>query len=544
MTSIQKKLTRIIGISFLCMCVVIIVVNTILTGGYSAKKSRMTLFETCQKQSLIVNNALNLVEQTVQNILLFSEANRPDLEQFDDEKIMKDYSDSVCDVAVKIASNTEYTNAIYFRLNPELTKDGRTGFFWVKNLETKLFTETETTDLYKYSPDDFKYVGWYYEPVKAQKAIWMEPYYNVKLNVEVISYVLPIYEQGKLLGVIGMDVDFKEILDIIDKVDTFEHGEGSLLCPVNGQIYDVESNLFGQTIPEEISEKVSTVEAADDIVLKNSHGEEYMIAYETLRNHMKLAVYTPIGEINTARNRMIVLIILITLIFTVITMYVAVKFTSRIISPIKKITEATQRFAIGDWEVDLECHTNDELELLTDSIMIMADRTKHYIKDINAMAYRDALTGLKNKTHYVSYAANIQMQAEKEDIHYAIVVFDMNNLKKVNDKLGHKEGDDIIKAAGSIICKKFSHSPVFRIGGDEFVAIVDGEDYETCAKKVEEFCEEMAESAKTGDITELSVACGAAFYPAEAADFDSTFNLADERMYKNKIKLKNGDVPR
>ena len=60
---------------------------------------------------------------------------------------------------------------------------------------------------------------------------------------------------------------------------------------------------------------------------------------------------------------------------------------------------------------------------------------------------------------------------------FAVVVCDINNLKAVNDLYGHKEGDECIRNACVKICRVFSHSPVFRTGGDEFIIILSGEDY-------------------------------------------------------------------
>jgi electron-transferring-flavoprotein dehydrogenase len=66
---------------------------------------------------------------------------------------------------------------------------------------------------------------------------------------------------------------------------------------------------------------------------------------------------------------------------------------------------------------------------------------------------------------------------------FAVAVFDINDLKKVNDLHGHKEGDACIRAACKKICTIFDHSPVFRVGGDEFIAILSGADYETLLKR-------------------------------------------------------------
>lgn len=94
------------------------------------------------------------------------------------------------------------------------------------------------------------------------------------------------------------------------------------------------------------------------------------------------------------------------------------------------------------------------------------------------MADIDSLTGVKNKNAYVQWERRINTAIQKgEQEPFAVVVCDINDLKKVNDLYGHKEGDACIRAACKKICTIFAHSPVFRVGGDEFIAILSGGDY-------------------------------------------------------------------
>ena len=94
------------------------------------------------------------------------------------------------------------------------------------------------------------------------------------------------------------------------------------------------------------------------------------------------------------------------------------------------------------------------------------------------MADIDPLTGANNKNAYIQWEKKINAAIEKgEQEPFAVAVFDINDLKKVNDLYGHKEGDACIRAACEKICAVFNRSPVFRVGGDEFIAILSGEDY-------------------------------------------------------------------
>ena len=106
---------------------------------------------------------------------------------------------------------------------------------------------------------------------------------------------------------------------------------------------------------------------------------------------------------------------------------------------------------------------------------------QEYVRNLSAarkMATIDSLTGVKNKNAYVQWEEKINKEIkEGTQEPFAVVVCDINNLKAVNDLYGHKEGDVCIRNGCVKICKVFSHSPVFRMGGDEFVIILSGEDY-------------------------------------------------------------------
>ena len=104
--------------------------------------------------------------------------------------------------------------------------------------------------------------------------------------------------------------------------------------------------------------------------------------------------------------------------------------------------------------------------------------TAQNLSAVRRMADIDPLTGAKNKNAYIQWEKKINAAIEKgEQESFAVAVFDINDLKKVNDLYGHKEGDACIRAACEKICAVFNRSPVFRVGGDEFIAILSGEDY-------------------------------------------------------------------
>lgn len=154
----------------------------------------------------------------------------------------------------------------------------------------------------------------------------------------------------------------------------------------------------------------------------------------------------------------------------------------------------------------------------------------------------DALTGVSSRTHFEKKEKEIdQSIVNNQDLDFAICICDINNLKFINDNLGHDEGDIYIKKCCKSICDYFKHSPVFRIGGDEFAVLLLNEDLrflDDIKKDLNAFS--IYEATKISDIEKrTSYSSGFAIYnPDKDKSFSDVFKRADAEMYKNKKELK------
>ena len=166
---------------------------------------------------------------------------------------------------------------------------------------------------------------------------------------------------------------------------------------------------------------------------------------------------------------------------------------------------------------------------------------QEYVKNLSAarkMATIDSLTGVKNKHAFVQWEEKINEAIRNGTQEpFAVVVCDINNLKAVNDLYGHKEGDECIRNASAKICRVFAHSPVFRIGGDEFVVILSDGDYLKRAELMEEINEVPNDQSKIR-IGE-TIAAGMVEYDKDLHfSLLSVFDEADRAMYERKRALK------
>ncbi|MBD5493661.1 MAG: diguanylate cyclase [Lachnospiraceae bacterium] len=151
-------------------------------------------------------------------------------------------------------------------------------------------------------------------------------------------------------------------------------------------------------------------------------------------------------------------------------------------------------------------------------------------------AYTDELTQIHNRRYCIEYMNKIR---ESKSSDYTIICFDLNNLKTVNDTLGHAKGDILIKSAADVIAKTFeNHGIVARMGGDEFIAVLDTALHEEIAKLMEQFRINILHKNQEVEDLNMSIAYGYASSTIKEYDIDKIYQIADDRMYENKKKMK------
>ena len=161
------------------------------------------------------------------------------------------------------------------------------------------------------------------------------------------------------------------------------------------------------------------------------------------------------------------------------------------------------------------------------------------LRSAKLMARLDELTGVRNKNAFKEYISSIDEKLEggMDQEPFAIVMCDVNDLKLINDTRGHSFGDEVIQRASRMVCGVFAHSPVFRVGGDEFAVVLKDRDYEKRENLFSRLKEESLANkrSRSGPV----VACGKAEYdPEKDKKVNDVYERADEQMYIVKKEMK------
>ena len=167
------------------------------------------------------------------------------------------------------------------------------------------------------------------------------------------------------------------------------------------------------------------------------------------------------------------------------------------------------------------------------------EHQQQIIKSAERLARLDELTGIKNKNAYTEHVKIIEnmISISNPDYEFGIVMCDINDMKQINDTRGHSFGDEAIQSACRMICDVYKTSEIYRIGGDEFVVILTGTEYENRDNLLKTLKEKSESNNRTRSGPVLS--CGMAVYDS-AIDkkYNDVFEHADALMYENKNELK------
>lgn len=190
---------------------------------------------------------------------------------------------------------------------------------------------------------------------------------------------------------------------------------------------------------------------------------------------------------------------------------------------------------------DFHARVADGFDELCIRLKFVRNELQKFIDDAHEMAYTDALTGAGNRNAYVGAINHLNEQIKKGDAAFSLAVFDINGLKNANDSFGHEFGDMMIVSASEVLKKAVCLENLFRIGGDEFVAVMDRVSeaelsiiFQNVDSAITEKNSEIEDFKKK---VPLAISKGASTFVSDSdSDVKDVFHRADDAMYRDKTE--------
>lgn len=536
MHSLRTKIAMMTVAMIAVAVLIVTIISVMFIRNTETGKSDQLLLLLCETGERNLDYYFSSVEKSVDQMAVYTEK---DLDGLEDDKLLA-HIKRVEKHFDEVANKTNGVLTYYYRIDPAVST--KVKGFWFTDLDGKGFTEHEVTDISLYDTGDTSKLVWFTVPKHTGKAIWLPPYITDNLDKRVISRNVPIYYRGTFVGVIGIEIDYTTMAEQVGSIRLYSDGYAFLTDAEGRLMYhpriDIASMPEGEweTVPEDLLNDSTFISYTYNGTVKEA-------VWLRLSNGMRLYVSVP-QDIAQGRWKQLVSWIVIVA-FAVILLCAVLTYllTRNIIKPLKQLTAAAKQADAGNYDYTLDYNGRDEVGTLTNSFKRMADHMKEHISDLNRRANVDALTSVRNKGAFSTYLDDMQKKLEEgaESPDFAIGMFDCDDLKAVNDRFGHDKGDTYLKTASRLICRIFQHSPVFRIGGDEFAVVLRNDDFRyrqelltAFEKASEEIC---ANTDKPWEQVHVSI--GTADYdPAQDHSVIDTMRRADKAMYINKRNKK------
>ncbi|WP_173442942.1 diguanylate cyclase [Selenomonas ruminantium] len=510
-----------------------------LTGEHEAEN----LNRVAENQRAVINTQLIHAEDVtkfVANEVKLQVAAAPGLP---DKEMREFLSRSAKQAFQNAVGNMDVVCSYYVYYADEL--NGSEENLWrVRPAEGEDFEDRPLGLVSSYAADDAAHTSWYKLPVEKGHGMWVPPYYYDVQGRYLLSYVTPVYKDKKLVAVIGVDLDFRQLLSRIEHVPSYNSGQ-AFLTDLSGRIHytlenpdGIESTRGGQLISSTGKFFVPNTHSKE-LMRYNWSGKEYDMAVVSLRNELALMVAAPVHETYAEAMYKIIQLCEIFLLLVVISAVFCFLVSTRMTKKLTRLTEVSHEVAAGNFDVAVPEGGNDEIGDLCRAFANAASQLKRNQEDMEKRSNHDALTGLFNR-----FGVERELKGWWTDAKTAVMMtLDIDDFKFINDLYGHVIGDEVLKKLSRILLSYFGDVGIVgRNGGDEFIVILKDISMVEAERRIADFCS-LPKSFTVGERGKtFSVSVGVSIYPDLADDLTALFRQSDEALYGVKLKGKNGYV--
>lgn len=377
------------------------------------------------------------------------------------------------------------------------------------------------------------------------EAAWTQPYYSSYLNRYIISYLRPIYKDGVMVAIVGIDIDFQAFIDrLYANPPKGEHGM-IMLCDATGSMeYSPEAPL-GTPVAEKgirIVDSPDTVAEAgrtDDEMLRYSwDGQESIAGIRALRNRMNIIDLRQKPQIYSRTHRAMMQMGMGLIAVCIMASLLPIYMINRLSERLQRVIEAAKEVGEGNYDIKLYDTQLDDIGELSRNFQAMVGKVAASQGNLTYMSQHDVLTGLLNRMGLDKEIAD--WLREHPASHGALVSLDLDGFKFINDLHGHMAGDEALRTLARDLVENFGHEQIIgRNGGDEFVVFMKDTEPEAAQAAIKAFSNKRKTFTYDGETHSFSVSIGYTFYHGDGTPLSKLFHQSDTALYAVKLRGRN-----
>lgn len=377
------------------------------------------------------------------------------------------------------------------------------------------------------------------------EAAWTQPYYSSYLNRYIISYRRPIYKDGVMVAIVGIDIDFQAFIDrLYANPPEGEHGM-IILSDTTGTVeYAPDKPLGTQLADKDIhirdaADKVAEAGQTDNMMVTYDWaGQESIAGIKGLRNGMNFIDLRRKPQIYNRTHKAVMQMVLGLVAVCILASLLPIYMINRLSERLQRVIEAAKEVGEGNCDIKLHDTQRDDIGELSRNFQAMVGKVAASQGNLTYMSQHDVLTGLLNRMGLDKEIAD-WLQAHP-DSHGALVSLDLDGFKFINDLHGHMAGDEALRTLARDLVESFGHEQIIgRNGGDEFVVFMKDAEPEAAQAAVKAFSNKKKSFTYDGETHSFSVSIGYTFYRGDGMPLSRLFHESDTALYAVKLRGRN-----
>ncbi|WFD10740.1 methyl-accepting chemotaxis protein [Tepidibacter hydrothermalis] len=392
MKKIGLKITATIISCCLVISLLLGIVSIFQSSKYIKEEAEDKLLYMSQSYANKFSNSFQSIESSVATLSININSTM-NLEQLREnpESYIEYHKNNINLMIGKFGETSDLIQGAYFTLNPKLTGKGYGIWYAKTNGEFKL---EESWDNEEAEYEDEMYD--YRQAIESEKGVWSNPYTDPDIDVYMVSYTVPIYKDGLLIGGLGIDIEIDELKKAVNDIKVYDTGHASLL---NSE-YDIliQENLIKKD-DEELKINLKTMESgklnyiAEAMSKTNSGVKEYtlqgkdqLMGYSRLQNGWVLALTAPKEEILSPVKNIKNILSSIMIVGIIISIFIGLFIGKLIAKPIEKLTNLinkTSNFEFSnDESYDYLLKHKDEIGVMVRSVSKLRDTLREVVNEL------------------------------------------------------------------------------------------------------------------------------------------------------------------
>lgn len=378
------------------------------------------------------------------------------------------------------------------------------------------------------------------------QASWTQPYYSTYLKRYIISYLSPVYKDGVMVAIIGVDLDFQAFIDRLyaKPSEGEEHGM-IILSDATGTVEYSPKKPLGVPLADkdihlvDTSDKVAEASQTDNTMVTYTwDGQQSIAGIKGLRNGMNFIDLRQIPQIYDRTHKAFMQmgfgLVAVCILASLLPLYMISRLSERL----QLVIEAAKEVGEGNYDVKLHDTQPDDIGELSRNFQAMAEKVAAAQGNLTYMSQHDVLTGILNRMGLDKEVADWLMAHPAS--HGALVSLDLDGFKFINDLHGHMAGDEALRTLARDLVESFGHDQIIgRNGGDEFVVFMKDTEPEQAEKVIKAFSSKVKTFTYDGETHAFSVSIGYTLYKGDGTSLSRLFHQSDTALYAVKLRGRN-----